>query len=122
MEKSYLLNGRSSSSSGSSKQSSSSSAKSSSSSYDEQELRYSYHIRSLNSSDVFEGNDAILNCDYDRANTLLEVSAWLRDDGKIYLPLEQLVESIKRSLGQTGNSGHPSIDTYGKLFDFCFSC
>jgi len=58
-----------------------------------------HYVRSLNSSEVFTGNDAILKCDFDRTNSLYEVTAWLRDDGKIYLPLDQLLDSIKRTLG-----------------------
>lgn len=75
---------------------------------DHQDL-YGTSVRSVNSSEVFEGNDAVLKCDFDRHNSLLEVAAWLRDDGKIYLPIEMLVESIKRSLGASGVGGQESF-------------
>ena len=55
-------------------------------------------VRVLNSSEVYEGNDAILKCEYNRYNSLYEVAAWFRDDGRIYLPLERLVSSIRRTL------------------------
>lgn len=79
-------------------------------------------IRVHNSSEILEGNDAILKCELDRRiTTLYEVVAWYRDDGRIYLPLEQLVQSIRRSLGGTSASndnGHSllSLSTahYGK--------
>ena len=63
-------------------------------SMDDQMIR----VRVLNSSEVYEGNDAILKCEFNRYNSLYEVAAWFRDDGKIYLPLERLVSSIRRTL------------------------
>ena len=71
-------------------------------------------IRVLNSTEVYEGNDAILKCEFDRTNSLYEVSAWYRDDGKIYLPLERLVASVRRTLGTGGGGGWSSSFHYGK--------
>ena len=71
-------------------------------------------VRSLNSSDVFPGNDAILRCDYSSSSSLYEVTAWFRDDGKIYLPLEQLFSSVHKKLGSTIGSSSKISDSNGK--------
>ena len=65
----------------------------------------SLYIRSVNSSEVIEGGDAVLRCEFERHNSLFAVAAWFRDDGRIFLPVEQLVDAVKRSVGGSGGSG-----------------
>ena len=54
-------------------------------------------VRSINTSESTIGSDVLFRCDFPKAQTLLRVSGWVRDDGQIYLPLANLVDSI--SLG-----------------------
>lgn len=65
----------------------------------------SLYIRSVNSSEVIEGGDAVLRCEFERHNSLFAVAAWFRDDGRIFLPVEQLVDAVKRSVGGSGSGG-----------------
>ncbi len=72
----------------------------------------------MNSSEVIEGGDAVLRCEFERHNSLFAVAAWFGDDGRIFLPVEQLVDAVKRSVGGSGSSGgtgggHES--SFGKL-------
>lgn len=62
----------------------------------------SLYIRSVNSSEVIEGGDAVLRCEFERHNSLFAVAAWFRDDGRIFLPVEQLVDAVRRSVGGSG--------------------
>ncbi|OTF82590.1 hypothetical protein BLA29_001942 [Euroglyphus maynei] len=42
-------------------------------------------VRVLNSTEIYEGNDAILKCEFNRYNSLYEVAAWFRDDVQIHI-------------------------------------
>lgn len=74
-------------------------------------LQNEIYVRTLNSSEILDGNDAILKCDFDRHNSLWQINAWYRDDGKIFLPLESLVQSIQQAFS---GSSIALQDAFGK--------
>ncbi|KAH9392392.1 hypothetical protein TYRP_005466 [Tyrophagus putrescentiae] len=86
----------------------------------------SLYIRSVNSSEVIEGGNAVLRCEFERHNSLFAVAAWFRDDGRIFLPVEQLVDAVKRLVGESGSrsrsggtgGGHESFVNFTSLRHF----
>lgn len=74
------------------------------------EQQQQLYIQTLNTSEVTEGNDAILKCSFNRQNSLYEISSWMRDDGKIYLPLESLYRNVRQTLGLSGAAAAAARD------------